>query len=133
MSNKLVYQDIILKPVGDLYEAVQDAKYTYKKREFIVPAGFQFDGASIPRIFWRVMDTPFHPRYMPAALPHDRLYETHEFDKAWADELFYKLLLAHGVPEMKARLMWRAVRLFGASHWDDRKIIVPNGYGGGDA
>lgn len=44
------------------------------KIEILIPRGFIFDGASIPRFFWRIVGHPFHPKRLIAALIHDALF-----------------------------------------------------------
>lgn len=44
------------------------------KIEIFIPKGFIFDGASIPRFFWRIVGHPFHPKRVIAALVHDALF-----------------------------------------------------------
>src|SRR6056297_1245439 len=66
-------------------------------REFVVPAGFISDGASTPRFLWWA----FPPSYAPAAraaIVHDYLYarEPAMFDKAFADAVFYDIMLQDG-------------------------------------
>ncbi len=117
-NTQLIFPTISLTPVDDMYQNQREAIYTFKNKTIIVPEGYLYDGASIPRFFWRVIGSPFHPRFMCAALPHDRCYTTHEFDKAWVDELFFRLLVIHGVSKEKAGLMFRAVEAFGADHWE---------------
>lgn len=39
---------------------------------FTIPAGYSWDGASVPRFFHRVV-TPFDPKVITAALEHDYL------------------------------------------------------------
>ena len=51
-----------------------------------VPAGFETDFASVPRLFWRVV--PPWGRYSPAAVVHDYLYHTGKVSRLAADRLF---------------------------------------------
>ena len=84
-----------------------------------IPAGFVSDGASIPRALWSTIGSPFHPRFMPAALYHDYLLSVMRdgtepnLTKAGVDGEFRRLLLANGVSKFRAGLMYRAVRSFG--------------------
>lgn len=85
-----------------------------------IPAEFHWDGASIPRISWTTLGfTPFHPKVMRASLLHDFLYSQEIGARKEADALFHKLLLADGVPEGAADLMFAAVRTFGSVVWRD--------------
>ena len=86
--------------------------------QFVVPCGFITDGASIPRILWRLCGHPLSTKRFPAALVHDWLYSgnvpcTREF----ADGIYRDGLVALGFPRWKANLEYYTLRLFGGSHW----------------
>ncbi|AOT11123.1 DUF1353 domain-containing protein [Pseudoalteromonas luteoviolacea] len=121
-----------LKPVSishsnklnSAYELVEDFQYEYDCKVYWVPKFFQYDGASIPKMAYYLVGTPFNPRYMQAALVHDWLYHTHELDRVSADDLFYSMLLQAGVRMPTAVIMKRVVELFGSRYWhnDDADI-----------
>lgn len=50
-----------------------------------------------------------------SAVFHDWLFTQPGMTRAKADRLFYEILLAYGVPEMKARLMYSSVSVYSAS------------------
>lgn len=83
----------------------------------IVHIGYVSDGASIPRIFWRVVGHPFG-KYLPAAVVHDALYETEMLDRKEADQCFRDLIKALPVSTWRRALMYRAVRLGGGARWN---------------
>lgn len=87
----------------------------------IAMRGFQTDLASIPRLFWVI--APKVDLYDQAAVIHDGGYGnalyTENGDrmftvKAVADKLFLEGMLAMGVSGWRARLMFKAVDLFGS-------------------
>lgn len=85
-----------------------------------VPAGFQTDLATVPRLVWWLFP-PHDPRYAAAAVLHDYLYswrsETGEaFDRATADGVFLEAMLILGVPRWKALTLFVAVRLYSETH-----------------
>lgn len=91
------------------------------------------DGASIPRLFWRLIGCPLRGRYAPAAVIHDALYKSQLFSREVADELFREMLLILGINLLKAWAMYKAVRIGGSSSWDrqtqqsihaNRKLVV---------
>jgi len=84
----------------------------------IIQPGFTFDGASIPRFFWRVIGHPFTGLTVPAALVHDALYATHRLPKHVADVLFRNLLIQNGVPPWRAKTMYQAVDRFGGKAYN---------------
>lgn len=77
----------------------------------VVPAGFVFDGASVPQMLWSFLD-PAGEAFEAAAV-HDYLYETSLKTKEFADKSFKMMLLLYGVNERKAEIAYRAVRRFG--------------------
>lgn len=104
----------------DLWELVDDWRFTYGEAEYCVPAGFLTDGASIPRILWRVCGHPMTAQRLPAALAHDWAYSGESagvFTRADADMLYRDALIASGFPAWKASLEYYTLRLFGGSHY----------------
>ncbi len=82
-----------------------------------VPRGFETDFASVPRFFWRIV--PPWGRYSPAAVVHDYLYFTGKVTRAEADRVFLGHMERLGVPLWKRTVMYRALRFFGGSAWDE--------------
>ncbi len=92
-----------------------------------VPAGFNTDLASVPRLFWNIL-LPFGA-YEEAAVAHDWLYrnagrvEVIEgqqprptlFSRVGADAIFLAGMVECEVPIWQRMAIYRAVRLFGAS------------------
>jgi hypothetical protein len=103
------------------------------KVEIFIPALFIFDGASIPRFFWRVVGFPLSPRFIVAALIHDALFgkihgrvkiwlngeelssdQAQEFfDQKTTDLIFKGILIVEQNSGWKVRAMHRAVRMGG--------------------
>ena len=85
-----------------------------------VPAGFESDGASVPRFFWRIVFPPGDNRALRAAFLHDYIYRTHPagWTRARADELFRRVLIEDGVSRNSANMAYCGVRLFGGSSWE---------------
>jgi hypothetical protein len=81
-----------------------------------VPAGFQTDFASVPRIpvaFLLAGDEA----HMPAVV-HDFLYSSKICTREEADNTFLEAMTATGVTKWRRTLMWAAVRMFGQSPYD---------------
>ena len=86
----------------------------------VVPKGFMFDGASVPR-FAR----PFFDRLgrnALAALVHDYMYATGCRPRREADRILYDLLVEQRVSVCKAWIVWMAVRLFGVRRWTMKRL-----------
>jgi hypothetical protein len=103
----------------DAYEVSADIEVTHEGVSIWVPKYFQYDGASIPSVGWQLIGSPFHPRFMVAAVFHDWLYHTHQIDRKSTDNLFYNLLLSSNIQKTKAVLMREAVQQFGGWYWDN--------------
>ncbi|MCU7839770.1 MAG: DUF1353 domain-containing protein [Candidatus Thiodiazotropha sp. (ex Troendleina suluensis)] len=101
-----------------------DSPLTFIDDEYqiTVTPGATTDGASIPRMFWRLIGGPFSGKYIAAALIHDQLYATQgyagQFTREEVDQIFHRAMLSVGVSGWRARLMYWAVRAGGGSGWD---------------
>jgi len=103
-------------PGGRCVRLINSFKVTLAVGRMItVPAGFETDFASVPRLFWRII--PPWGRYSSAAVVHDYLYATASVTRYEADRIFLDLMKRLGVPFWKRRLMYRAVRLGGWASW----------------
>lgn len=86
-----------------------------KTYNFIIPKGYCYDGASIPRFFWRVIGANTDNRFLIAALIHDVLCENHSYvsnDRGFSTEVFNALLESSDVGKFKRHLMKRSVSFF---------------------
>lgn len=78
-----------------------------------VPRGYEFDGASIPRMFRWLRGYERIGRHIWAALAHDYMCDHPELlPRVIADAIFITLLLDTGVDESQSHRMYRAVRLW---------------------
>jgi len=114
----------------DLHVSLIDGKNTWRidselryhsrvaQQTFVIPAGFETDFASVPRLplaYLLTADTA-----QQAAVVHDWLYSTHAVDRATADRVFLEAMQETGVPWWRRRLMYAAVSAFGASAYDKK-------------
>ena len=78
-----------------------------------VPAGFKFDGASIPRFLWSLFSHPFTDGYIRPSALHDWhcLYKT--IDSKLAHRLFYEGLRSERIGFWRAQIMYRVTQIFG--------------------
>ena len=87
--------------------------------DLYIRAGFEFDGASVPCLFWLSTFTPSDPRVMEAACGHDFIYRNHptEWTKAKADKWFYKMIRNCGISWLHAQRAYLGLRIGGFSAW----------------
>lgn len=81
--------------------------------EWRAPAGSLIDGASIPRVLWSAVGSPFTGEYRQASVVHDVACASRS--RPWQDvhRMFYNACRAGGVGEKKAKIMYAAVHRFG--------------------
>lgn len=98
-------------------------------QSYVIPAGYEFDKASIPPVFWFLGYLPDGLCTVPA-LVHDFLCDLYNGGSPWLTEAlqgevppappvelihlnFYNMLQAEKVKPRRAKVMYQAVRLFG--------------------
>lgn len=98
----------------------------YKKNKtyyFEIPKGYCYDGASVPRLFWRIIGSNTDNKFLIAALIHDVLCENHNYvdnDRQFSTEVFNALLEESEVFPFKRFLMKKSVNMFQVfCHWED--------------
>ena len=67
---------------------------------FLIPKYYCFDGASVPRFFWRIIGPNTDNRFLIPALIHDVLCENHNYinnDREFSTQVFNALLEASEV------------------------------------
>ena len=90
---------------------------------WIAEQGSIINGASIPRIVWPMIGSPFVGKYRRPSVFHDVYYNLRNRPPAQVDRMFYLAMLEEGVSEEKARMMYNAVRAF-APKWDDLGVLI---------
>lgn len=82
---------------------------------FFIKKGYSSNGITASgKLKATLGDGPDRPETW-AAVFHDWLFKQPGMTRAKADRLFYEILLAYGVPELKARLMYTSVSAYSAS------------------
>lgn len=95
--------------------------------KYIIPEGFIFDGASIPRIAWSLLGvTPYEPDIILASLVHDWFYTTHEIKREFADKVFHDVCIQNGISKTKAVLMYNCLHMFGVMSWNNTQWDIDN-------
>lgn len=94
-----------------------------------VPAGFETDFASVPRVLWNIF--PPWGVYGPASVVHDSLYGREgavgAISKEEADKVFLEAMETSGVPFLKRWTLYLAVKEFGQHAWDSDGVIASQG------
>ncbi len=80
---------------------------------WLAPNGSIIDGASIPQFFWSAVGGPFEGSYRRASVVHDVACQKRSSPWQSVHRMFYFAMLAGGVAESKAELMYAAVYHFG--------------------
>ena len=90
------------------------------------PATRLVDGASIPRLLWRVEGSPFVGLHREASVPHDIACEDKTEPHELVHQMYYEALIASGVGKFEAARKYLAVATFGPK-WDmdGNSIEVP--------
>lgn len=81
--------------------------------EWLAPKGSLIDGASIPRVFWVFIGSPFVGKYREASVVHDVYCKTKSRPHKEVHKMFYNAMRANDVGYIKAKAMYFAVRLGG--------------------
>ena len=91
--------------------------------EVIIPSGYAWDGATIPRLCWAVIGKPLEPRFALASLVHDWICErsTTRPIRVFGDAVFLWLLRHAGVPAWRHYAMFLAVTAYRRLIWRARK------------
>jgi len=114
-----MFTDLKVKVINSGKNRVILEDYTYENDKYIitVKAGFNTDGASIPKAFWSVLSSPFDGALVYGAMIHDGLYTKMQLPRKECDKLLREMALEKGYNKIKAFLVYYAVRMFGGSHW----------------
>jgi hypothetical protein len=109
-----------LSPTGDgiHMKVLEPISYSDNAgHELDVPANFETDGASIPRLLWTIVGSPFSGgNYVEAAVIHDEGCASHKYDWQITHFMFYEAMIDSGVDEHYAKLLYYGVRL-GGPRW----------------
>ena len=86
-----------------------------KQYLFEIPKGYCFDGASVPRFFWRIIGSNTDNKFLIAAMVHDYMCENHSCvgnDRVFSTKIFESLLKVSEVGRFKRYLMKSSVNTF---------------------
>lgn len=97
------------------YKVAQPWTVDLNGRRWQVQKGYRCNGISAPSKIRNSLGNGVNEPETWAAVFHDWLYTQPGMTRDRADRLFYELLLAYGVPSVKARLMYTSVSAYSAS------------------
>jgi hypothetical protein len=103
----------------DYYYLAEDLEWRFDDLDIVITAkkGFVTNLASVPRVFWSLM--PVAARYSYPAIIHDYLYSSQSLSRAASDLLLREAMEETGVNNVKSFLVYKSVRLFGRSAWNE--------------
>ena len=111
--------------VKNCWQTVESLVWNDETNEIIAPAGFIYDGASVPRIFTNIFPKS-GSRYDRAACLHDFLYATRMFNRKKCDEIFLEAMKFDKMTKWKAWVIYKSVRLFGNKAYSAHKALDPS-------
>jgi Protein of unknown function (DUF1353) len=115
-----------LEPLPDGIHMKVLARYSYTDSErhtLVANPGFTTDGASIPRELWTIVGSPFTGKYVGAAVIHDVGCDSHKYSWQTTHRMFYDAMMAEGVSENYAKLLYWGVRL-GGPKWQEEEVFA---------
>lgn len=111
-----------------LMELLKEFSYIDQQgRKWTTPQGWKVDGASIPRMLWTIVGSPFTGNYRRASVVHD--YYCYVQTMPWQDvhRMFYWASRADGVSELGAKILYAGVYAGGprwkAVHFSSRELF----------
>ena len=107
-------KEINKKPFINLSElkVILQDKIEQETYEFIIPKDYTWNGANIPRIFWRLMGSMTDNRFLIPSMIHDVLCENHDYidsDRYFSTIIFERLLYVSKVNPFSRWLMKHSV------------------------
>jgi len=109
---------------GNVIRPVKPIKIRFRGKSFVIHAGFECDGVSVPRPFWPLVSPQIDPRSLRAGMAHDYIYRTQPegWTRAEADLMFLCFLIEDGLSVPRALAAYAAVRAFGGRAWNDNRL-----------
>lgn len=99
-----------------------------KVYKFTIPKGYLYDGATIPKFFWRIIGANTDNRFIVPAMIHDQLCEHHDYvdnDRKLSTKVFDALLKVSKVHPFKRFWMKHPMNIFQmCMGWNKKKKKV---------
>ena len=108
---------------GNIVRLLKPVKFRFREKTFIVHAGFECDGVSVPRPAWPLVSPQIDPRSLRAGIAHDYIYRVQPegWTRAEADLMFLCFLIEDGLAVPRALAAYAAVRVCG---WKDNQKLL---------
>lgn len=125
MTN-IIYRPHLEDARGNVFTVLYPYRVNYGGKTFLIPRGFESDGASVPRLFWRVVFPNSDSHATTAGICHDWIYRVQPegWTREEADRMFLSLLVEFGTPVRRALAAYHAVRLFGWIAWNENRKLL---------
>ena len=110
---------------GNIVRLLKPVKFRFREKTFVVHAGFECDGVSVPRPAWPLVSPQIDPRSLRAGIAHDYIYRVQPegWTRAEADLMFLCFLIEDGLAVPRALTAYVAVRVCGWKAWNDNRKI----------
>ena len=108
--------------VGEqLFKLTDSLIYEDEEYRIEILSGFVFNGGSIPRLLWGIVESPIGGLGSSCFCLHDCLYGTKLLSKKIADDLLYKTLVLSGVGIIESNGIYAAVSLCGHESYEQEE------------
>jgi hypothetical protein len=99
---------------GRMYTTLAEISFVDSMgKTWTVPRGARLTGASIPAVAWSVLGSPFEGKSRVPAVFHEYYVITRTRSSSEVNRMFYEALLASGVDQLQAKVLYVAVQNFG--------------------
>ena len=121
--NNIIFRSHREDARGNVFTVLYPYRVNYGGKKFLIPRGFESDGASVPRIFWRIVFPNSDSHATTAGICHDYIYRLQPdgWTRKEADRMFLALLVEFGANRWAANRAYEAVRLFGGIAWAENR------------
>lgn len=114
---------------GNIVRLLTPMKITFRGKSFVIHAGFECDGVSVPRFFWPLVSPQIDPRSLRAGIAHDYIYRTQPegWTRGEADLMFLCFLVEDGLAVPRSLAAHIGVSIGGWSAWMENKKLLAGG------
>lgn len=118
----IIYNTVQMEAIGkNKCRLLADFKCEIDGVKYVIPKGFEWDGASLPKAAWTLHGHPYDDKHLEPGLWHDAayrgLFKRLGVDKAYADGVYFSWLRVNKMLWIQAAVEWAAVSWFGGKYW----------------